>query len=64
MFFNNDIEHVVSQVAGITNRSGNASGELNHPWGIYVTSNHVLYIVDQGNHRVQKWLPGELTVIE
>ncbi len=34
-----------------------------YPWGIYVNVNYTLYIVDQGNHRVQKWERGELCFI-
>jgi tripartite motif-containing protein 71 len=28
---------------------------LNSPWGIYVSANFTLYVVDSGNHRVQKF---------
>ncbi len=50
-------------MAGITSSPGNTSAQLMYPWGIYVSVNYTLYIVDQGNHRVQKWERGELYFI-
>ena len=35
--------------------SGNATHQLRNPWGIYIDSNLVLWIVDRGNHRVLRW---------
>ncbi|CAF5011905.1 unnamed protein product, partial [Rotaria sp. Silwood1] len=32
--------------------------KLNSPWGIYVDNTSGIYIVDQGNHRVQYWPSG------
>ncbi|CAF3042616.1 unnamed protein product [Rotaria socialis] len=44
-------------VAGTSNGvAGSGINQLNGPWGIFVTSNGTLYIVDQNNHRVQRWL--------
>ena len=43
-------------VAGVTGQFGNASNLLNFPWGIYVDWSNALYIGDQLNSRVQKYL--------
>ncbi|CAF4021362.1 unnamed protein product, partial [Rotaria sordida] len=47
-------------VAG-NNVAGNGANQLNCPWGIYVTSNGTMYIVDRNNHRIQRWLPALTT---
>ncbi|CAF5031402.1 unnamed protein product, partial [Rotaria sp. Silwood1] len=47
------------------NGQGNTAEKLNSPWGVYVDSNQSIYVVDRGNHRVQKWgagVNGGLTV--
>ena len=43
-------------IAGVTGQFGNASNLLNFPWGIYVDWSNALYIGDQLNSRVQKYL--------
>ncbi|CAF2697913.1 unnamed protein product [Rotaria sp. Silwood2] len=40
------------------NGLGSTSDKLSGPWGIYVDSSNTLYVVDRGNHRVQKWISG------
>ncbi|CAF1082804.1 unnamed protein product [Rotaria sordida] len=40
---------------------GNADEKLNSPWGVYVDSNQTVYVVDRGNHRVQRWYAGSST---
>ncbi|CAF3628500.1 unnamed protein product [Rotaria sp. Silwood1] len=44
-------------IAG-NNMAGSTPYQLNSPWGIYVDANYTLYIVDYGNHRIQKWIAG------
>lgn len=39
---------------------GNTPDKLNYPRGIYVDANGVLYIVDRSNHRIQRWVPGNI----
>ena len=46
-------------VAGGTN--GTANNELNLPYGILVDSSNAIYVADQNNNRVQKFLSGSLT---
>lgn len=48
----------IVKVAG-GNGAGSSSAQLYNPWGIYVDVNGSMYIVDQSNHRVQLWYPGE-----
>ncbi|CAF0947181.1 unnamed protein product [Rotaria sordida] len=43
------------------NGLGNADEKLNSPWGVYVDSNQTVYVVDRGNHRVQRWNAGSGT---
>lgn len=31
---------------------------MSTPWGIYVDNTGAIYVVDRGNHRVQKWMIG------
>ncbi|CAF4691417.1 unnamed protein product [Rotaria socialis] len=45
-------------VAGVTGVSGSTPNKLNQPWGLNFDPNGTLYIVDQYNFRVQKWLRG------
>ncbi|CAF1582370.1 unnamed protein product [Rotaria magnacalcarata] len=45
-------------VAGVTAISGTTPDKLNQPWGLHIESNGTLYIADQYNCRVQKWLSG------
>ena len=37
---------------------GSTADRLNSPRGIFVDASYALFIVDRGNHRVQRWLPG------
>jgi hypothetical protein len=41
------------------NGGGSSATQLNGPWGIYVTSNQGVYVVDRNNHRVQYWPSGK-----
>ncbi|CAF1090824.1 unnamed protein product, partial [Rotaria magnacalcarata] len=45
-------------VVGVTGVSGSTPDKLNQPTGLSIDSNGTLYIADQGNCRVQKWLSG------
>lgn len=47
-------------VAG-TGAPGTALDQLDSPRDIYIDSNNILYIVDYGNNRVQKWVLGAST---
>ncbi|CAF4729948.1 unnamed protein product [Rotaria sp. Silwood1] len=51
--------------AGVLVAGGNGAGstppKLNYPWGIYVDVNSTIYVVDKGNHRVQRWISGALS---
>ena len=56
-----NIEHnhtLCDQVAGSSSMPGNSSNLLRNPYDIYVDANYTIYIVDYGNHRVQKWVRG------
>ena len=44
-------------VAGVTGVSGTAANLLSHPYGVFADATGNIYICDQNNHRVQKWLP-------
>lgn len=39
--------------------AGSANHQLNNPWGIYVSSNDTIFIVDRGNHRIQRLAAGK-----
>ncbi len=41
------------------NGQGNRLDQFNAPYYIYVDEDHSIYISDNGNHRVMKWLEGE-----
>ena len=43
-------------VAGTSGVVGNGSNELSNPWGLALTYENTLYVVDRFNHRVQKYL--------
>lgn len=43
-----------------TGVAGSANNQLNSPWGVYVDTNDTIFIVDRGNHRVQRWFNGNL----
>ena len=43
-------------VAGVTGQVGNASNQLNNPLGLYVDWANTLYIADDANNRIQKYL--------
>ena len=45
-------------VAG-TGVAGPTLDRLNGPMGVFVTDDGILYIADQGNHRIQKWVIGD-----
>ncbi|CAF3324441.1 unnamed protein product [Rotaria socialis] len=44
-------------VAGVTNTIGVGSLYLNCPLSLGVDSSNAAYVVDNGNHRIQQWLP-------
>ena len=46
-------------VAG-TGVDGSSSSQLKLPWGIFVDTNFDLYVADTGNHRIQRFRPGQL----
>lgn len=46
-------------LVGGNGTSGSADSMLSYPWGIYVNANDTMYIVDYGNHRVQRWFAGK-----
>ena len=45
-------------VAGNAGAPGNGSNQLYNPWGLALTYENTLYVVDRHNHRVQKYLQG------
>ena len=45
-------------VAGITGSVGKNASQLNQPTDIAISSSGALYIVEFGNHRVNKWSVG------
>ena len=40
------------------NEEGNATNQLDGPWGIFVDSERNIYVADNSNGRIQKWVPG------
>ncbi|CAF4896254.1 unnamed protein product, partial [Rotaria sp. Silwood1] len=48
-------------IAGVTNMSGNTSNQLNEPWDLALDWSNALYVTDQKNNRVQKFLMGMST---
>lgn len=48
-------------VAGTSGISGNGAGQLSNPTDITVDAGGNLFIADYGNHRVQRWAPGDTT---
>jgi hypothetical protein len=45
-------------VAGITNAPGSTADKLNNPIALAIDAQNNLYVVDQDNHRIQKWATG------
>lgn len=45
-------------VAGVVGSSGSTADKLNMPWGLFIDPNDTLYVADQVNHRIQKFLKG------
>ncbi|CAF3203129.1 unnamed protein product, partial [Rotaria sp. Silwood2] len=47
---------------GITVSGGHGQGselsQLNHPYGLYVDDNKIIYVADYENHRIVAWPPG------
>ena len=41
--------------------SGDGLHQLHTPYGISITPDNAVYVVDSGNHRVVKWQPGAVT---
>jgi hypothetical protein len=50
-------------VAGVTNSPGIGPNQLQRPYCVRLGSSNTLYITDQGNQRVQKWLTNASTGI-
>ena len=48
-------------VAGATGSVGNAANRFNLPWNIDLDANNTLYVADNSNSRIQKWLFGALS---
>ena len=48
-------------VAGVTSSAGTAMNQLDRPFSIALDSSNTLYIADQQNNRIQKWLSGAST---
>ena len=46
------------KVAG-GNGAGSSNEKLSSPWGVYADVNGSVYVVDRGNHRVQRWDTGK-----
>ena len=47
------------KLTGVWGKSGSASGEFNRPIGIAAAGNHIVYVSDTFNHRIQKFrVPG------
>jgi hypothetical protein len=46
-------------VAGIYSTAGTGYSELYYPTSIFVDSDGIMYILDQSNFRVVRWLPNE-----
>ncbi|CAF2238833.1 unnamed protein product, partial [Rotaria magnacalcarata] len=46
-------------IAGFTTAGGSGFNQLNGPTAIYLDSNRTLYILDNLNYRVQKWINGQ-----
>ncbi len=45
-------------VAGQGGNSGTSAWQLDYPSGVYVNAAGAVYVADQNNNRIQKWLPG------
>ena len=45
-----------SLVAGQSDKSGDDFDKLDEPSGVYVDEQETVYIADQGNHRIMRWL--------
>lgn len=45
-------------VAGQGGSSGTSASQLDYPASIYVDAAGAVYVADQNNNRIQKWLPG------
>lgn len=43
-------------IAGVTGSSGVAANLFAHPYCLALGSSNVVYVTDQPNHRVQKWI--------
>lgn len=41
------------------NGAGNTADKLSSPWGVFVDANGTIFVVDRGNHRVQRWGVGQ-----
>ncbi|CAF2151143.1 unnamed protein product [Rotaria magnacalcarata] len=48
-----------TNVAGTGSSGASATNRLSSPWGIVLDSSNALYIADQNNNRIQKWIIGD-----
>ena len=57
-----DTVNALTSSTGITVAGGNGVGyapnQINRPFGIFMDASNNLYVVDETNHRIQKWAPG------
>lgn len=51
--------NIGTTVAGMTSVSGARLAELSSPYGIYVTPNETMFILDTNNYRVLRWQVGD-----
>ncbi|CAF4169007.1 unnamed protein product [Rotaria sp. Silwood2] len=51
--------NIGTTVAGVTSAWGSSRGQLYNPYGLHVTANGTMFILDTSNYRVFKWQLGE-----
>ena len=56
LHFSDNTNHTADVRVARAGSGGNASDQLKSPRGIFVDDNLTIYVVDRGNHYVQKWL--------
>ncbi|CAF1034432.1 unnamed protein product [Adineta steineri] len=49
------------QIVAGTTIQGSSANQLNNPSCLYIDNNNTLYICDQNNNRIQKWIQGAIT---
>ena len=59
--YKNNVIQVFEKKGDVTTRistiggQGSADGQLSHPWGLAIDSDHNIIVCDRGNHRIQKF---------